>query len=115
MMIFSLYGKKRVPIGGMNHLQVLQQQQRYMTSIATTMSKVNAPNVIVTPLIESKLVNECKNEEKDIIIYRIGCEEPMPVVEEPVIEMLHNPKDNAEEVHNGEEEDLEEDHEGEEV
>ena len=108
MMNFSLYGKKRVPVGGMNRVQILQQQQREMMARAATMSRVNVPNVSVTPLVEADFVNECKSEEKDIIIYSIGCEEPVPVVEEPVIETLHNPNDHVEEAH--EEEHHEEEH-----
>jgi hypothetical protein len=103
MMNFSLYGKKRVPMGGMNRVQILQQHQKEMMARAATMSRVNVPNVSVTPLVEADFVNECKSEEKDIIIYSIGCEEPMPVVEEPVIETLHNLNDHhEEEAHEGE-------------
>jgi hypothetical protein len=96
-MLFSLYSKKRILKDGMNRLQQLQYPQRVLMVRTASISKINVSNVSVTPLIKTEVINESKNEEKDIIIYRIGSEEPVPVVEEPVIETLHNPIDPEEE------------------
>ena len=113
-MFFSLYGKKRIPLGGMTLLHMLQDPQYRKVEKSIPIYRRNTSSKIVAPVIESNTINECKNKEKDIVIYYIGCEEPMPVVEEPVIETLHNPNQYMETLVEEEEEadhDEEESHE----
>jgi hypothetical protein len=92
--------KKRIHNGGMNLLSMLQDKQNKKIENSVPKRSDNVSSVIVTHLIDPNIKNECKNEckseEKEIIIYTVGCEEPMPVVEEPVIETVHNPNDYIE-------------------
>jgi hypothetical protein len=98
-MFFSMSSKKRIH-GGMTLLSMLQDKQNKKIENSVPKRSDNVSRVIVTPFIDPNIKNECKNEckseEKEIIIYTVGCEEPMPVVEEPVIETVHNPNDYIE-------------------
>jgi len=95
-MFFSMSSKKRIHNGGITLLSMLQDTQNRKIKKLVPKRSVNMYSVIVTQLIDPNIKNECKSEEKDIIVYTVGCEEPMPVVEEPVIETVHNPNDYIE-------------------
>lgn len=94
-MFFSMSSKKRIH-GGMTLLSMLQDKQNKKIEKLVPKHSDNVSRVIVTPFIDPNIKNECKSEEKEIIVYTVGCEEPMPVVEEPVIETVHNPNDYIE-------------------
>lgn len=94
-MFFSMSSKKRIH-GGMTLLSMLQDKQNKKIEKLVPKRSDNVSRVIVTPFIDPNIKNECKSEEKEIIVYTVGCEEPMPVVEEPVIETVHNPNDYIE-------------------
>ena len=95
-MFFSMSSKKRIHNGSMTLLSMLQDKQNRKIENSVPKRSDNMSRVIVTPFIDPNIKNECKSEEKEIIIYTVGCEEPMPVVEEPVIETVHNPNDYIE-------------------
>jgi hypothetical protein len=132
MMNFSMSGKRRMPVGFQNRMQVVKQLPR-----VPVVAHVIAP--VVVPLIvdESNEIGENVNKsEENKIVYTIGEEShveesvsvpvPEPVLEEPVIETLSNPaeekheeekhaeEEHAEEEHEEEEEHAEEEHEEEE-
>ena len=112
MMNFSMSGKRRMPVGFQNRMQVMKQ-----------VPKVPVVAHVVVPVIvhESNEIGEnVNNSEENKIVYTIGEEEnhvvecvsvPEPVLEEPVIETLSNPeeKKHEEEKHAEEENHVEED------
>ena len=100
-MFFSMSSKKRIHNGGMTLLSMLQDKQNKNIEKLVPKHSVNISSVIVSHLIDPNIKNECKSEEK----------EPMPVVEEPVIETVHNPNDYIEAPLDHEEEDQEEGYE----
>ena len=101
MMNFSMSGKRRMPVGFQNRMQVVKQ-----------VPKVPVVAHVVVPLIvhESNEIGEIgenvNNSEENKIVYTIGEEEnhveecvsvPEPVLEEPVIETLSNPEEKKHE------------------
>jgi hypothetical protein len=80
MLNISLYGKKRIPLGVPTLLQMLQDKNRIM------MPRANM-NVVPMSVIKPNHVNECVNEEKKVINYNIGSEDPVAIKEECVIEI----------------------------
>jgi len=80
MLNISLYGKKRIPVGVPTLLQMLQDKNRIM------MPKANM-NVVPMSVIKPNHINESVNEEKKVVIYNIGSEDPVAIKEERVIEI----------------------------
>ena len=101
-MFFYMNVRRRMPVLMPNivkqeqpKLQSKQQPQRQLVSVH------EAP--MVAPMVAPILIHEknesgeiCDNNEKQVIVYNIGHEDveecfPLPVLEEPVIEMLSKP------------------------
>lgn len=89
MLNISLYGKKRIPVGVPTLLQMLQDKNRIM------MPRANM-NVVPMSVIKPNHVNECINEEKKVINYNIGSEDPVAIKEECVIEISDEPNKQIE-------------------
>jgi len=89
MLNISLYGKKRIPVGVPTLLQMLQDKNIIM------MPRANM-NVVPMSVIKPNHVNESVNEEKKVVIYNIGSEDPVAIKEECVIEISDEPNKQIE-------------------
>lgn len=89
MLNISLYGKKRIPVGVPSLLQMLQDKNRIM------MPRANM-NVVPMSVIKPICVNESVNEEKKLVIYNIGSEDPVTIKEESIIEISDEPNKQIE-------------------